>query len=89
METGLTTWNMNLLEIGTLYPFPGTEMLWAIIGIASWVIWHLIQMRAENKTLAEEEQNFSDKAKLNSAIQVSNAETLNEALKAHDSGIKS
>lgn len=88
MSTGLTTWNMNLLDIGTLYPFPGTEMLLAIIGIASWVIWHIIQMRAENRNLAEEEQKFSDKAKLSNAMKASNAETLNEALKDHEAGIK-
>ncbi len=88
METGLTTWNMNLLEIGTLYPFPGTEMLWAIIGLGTWIVWHLIQMRSENKNLVEEEQHFSDKAKLSNAMKVSNAETLNEALKSHEEGIK-
>ncbi|MBC8267538.1 MAG: hypothetical protein H8E36_02200 [Rhodospirillaceae bacterium] len=88
METGVTTWNMNLLDIGAMYPFPGSEMIMAIIGIASWIIWHIIQMRAENKKLAKEEINFSDKAKLLSAMKVSNAETLNEALKSHEEGIK-
>ncbi len=89
METGLTTWNMNLLDIGALYPFPGNEMLLSIIGIGTWVVWHIIQMRSENKKLAEEEANFSDKKKLLDAMKVSNAETLNEALKSHEQGIKS
>ena len=79
---------MNLLDIGAMYPFPGTEMFWAIVGIASWIIWHIIQLRAENRNLAEEEAHFSDKTKLQNAMKVSNAETLNEALKSHEDGIK-
>ena len=88
METGLTSWNMNLLDIGVLYPFPGSEMALFIIGLGTWIVWHIIQMRAENAILKEEEAHFSDKEKLSHAMTVSNAETLNEALKAHDEGIK-
>ena len=88
MSTGLTTWTGNLLDIGALYPFPGTEMLMAIIGIGTWIVWHILQMRAENKILAEEEAKFADKAKLANAMKASNAETLNEALKDHEAGIK-
>jgi len=86
MSTGVSTWNMNLLDIGPMYPFPGTEMLLAIIGIATWVIWHIIQMKAENRQLIEEENRFSDKAELARAMRISNAETLNEALKEHKQG---
>ena len=88
MSTGIETWNMNLLDIGAMYPFPGSEVLWAIIGIVSWLLWHWIQIRAENKIYDEDEQIFSDKATLNSAMQLSNAETLTEPLKAHADGLK-
>ena len=88
MSTGIETWNMNLLDIGAMYPFPGSEVLWAIIGIVSWLLWHWIQIRAENKIYDEDEQIFSDKATLNSAMQLSNAETLTESLKAHADGLK-
>ncbi len=83
MSTGITTWNMNLLDIGAMYPFPGTEMLWAVIGIGSWVIWHIIQIKAENAVCAEEERELSDPVKLGRALQFSNAETLNESMKSH------
>lgn len=85
MSTGLETWNMNLLEIGTLYPFPGTEMLLALIGIGSWIVWHIIQIKAENATLDEEKSKFSDKAKLKKAMEISNAESLSENVKGHAS----
>ncbi len=83
MSTGIETWNMNLLDIGPMYPFPGTEMLWAIIGIGTWIIWHLIQYRAENVVYDEEEASYSDQDKLKKAMALSNAETLNEAMKVH------
>ncbi len=86
METGITTWNMNLLEIGAMYPFPGWEMLLAIAGIASWVIWHIVQMKAENKIFEEESKALADKAALRKAMDISNAETLMEAAKIHAGG---
>ena len=64
MSTGLETWNQSMLEIGAAYPFVGTEMLWALIGIASWIIWHVIQIKNENKVIDEETREFSDKERL-------------------------
>ena len=83
MSTGIETWNMNLLDIGPMYPFPGTEVLLAVVGIGTWIVWHLIQVRMENKVYDEDERMFSDQEKLENAMNVSNAETLNEALKTH------
>lgn len=89
MSTGIETWNMNLLDIGPMYPFPGTEVLWALIGIATWIIWHVIQIRAENRTFEEEEKHYEESADaLQQAMNVSSAETLGEALKAHGSNYK-
>ncbi len=83
MSTGIETWNTNLLDIGILYPFPGTEMLWFVIGFVSWIIWHVIQFRAENAVYDKEEASYSDQEKLKKAMALSNAETLNEAMKVH------
>jgi len=85
MSTGLETWSQNLNEVTELYPFVGTEMILAWVAIASWVIWHLVQIKMENRQLEEERSNFSDKAKLAKAMQVSNADSLNETLKSHAS----
>ena len=83
MSTGVETWNMNLLDIGPMYPFAGTEMLWALIGIGSWILWHLIQSRIEGRVLEEERKAFTDKATLEQAIQLSSAETLKEQARSH------
>ena len=85
MSTGLETWTTNLNEVTELYPFAGTEMFLAWAAIASWVIWHLIQIRSENRQLEEEQAKFSDKERLSKAMKVSNADSLNETLKDHAS----
>ncbi len=86
MSTGLETWNTNLNEVFELYPFVGTEMMLAIAGIASWVIWHLIQMKMENAVLEEEDAIFQDKTKLAQARKISTAESTLEAAKLHAEG---
>jgi hypothetical protein len=88
MSTGLETWNQNLLDIGTLYPFAGSEVLWVVIGLATWVLWHVIQYRNENRIYDEEEKSFENETKLLAAMKMSAAETLDEELKAHSDNLQ-
>lgn len=83
MSTGVETWNQNLLDIGAMYPFPGTEGVLVIIGVALWLVWHAIQLRRENNLLEEEDEFFTQTGRLEKAMALSNAETLIEAMKAH------
>ena len=85
MSTGLETWNTNLFEVAELYPFVGSEFALAMCGLAAWIIWHIIQIKSENRALAEEDAMFQDKAKLAAARKLSNAEALSESAKAHAS----
>lgn len=88
MSTGIETWNQSMLEIGAMYPFPGTEVLWTVIGLATWIGWHVIQFKGENKVYAEEEKSFEDQNKLQAAMKLSAAETLDEEMKAHSNNLK-
>jgi len=88
MSTGIETWNQNLLDIGPMYPFAGSEMLWFLIGLATWILWHVLQARMENKVYDEEDHVFTDKAKLATAMEISAAQTLVEELKAHGANLK-
>lgn len=87
MSTGLETWTTNLVELSVLYPFPGTEKILAIAGIASWIIWHIVQIRMEANTMAEEDAVFQDKSKLSAARTLAKAESLSEIAKAHANGV--
>lgn len=51
---GMTSWAVDLKDVGAIYPFQGTETLLAIVGLALWVGWHIWQIRHENRELAAE-----------------------------------
>lgn len=86
MSTGIETWNQNLLEIGPMYPFPGTEWLWVIIGVGSWLIWHVIQTRMETRVYDEDMKTYLDTPeKVEAAMDVSIAETVYEQAERRES----
>lgn len=88
MSTGVETWNQNLLDIGAMYPFPGTEVLWVVIGLVTWILWHVIQYKSENRVYSEEEKSFENETRLMAAMRLSAAETLDEEMKAHNNSLK-
>lgn len=53
---GLSSWAVDLKDVGAIYPFQGTEVLMVIVGLVFWVGWHIIQMRQESEEIAEEMQ---------------------------------
>ena len=84
MSTGLETWNQSILDIGPAYPFVGTEMLLSIVGLATWIIWHIIQIKSENKIIDQETKEFSDKERLAKAMQIAKIESLAHRMDGHD-----
>ena len=57
MTTGnFTDWTGNMLDIGPLYPFVGSEGLLTIVAVVIWIGWHIWQFRMENS-------NFDDDLK--------------------------
>jgi hypothetical protein len=51
---GMTSWAVDLANVGAIYPFQGTEVALVIVGVVFWVVWHIIQIRQENAEIAEE-----------------------------------
>ena len=45
---GLTSWAVDLKDIGAIYPLQGSEVLLVILGLAFWVGWHIVQTRQES-----------------------------------------
>ena len=45
-STGLESFS-NPGEIGPMYPFPGAEWLFVLIGVVLWLLWHVGQIRGE------------------------------------------
>jgi hypothetical protein len=51
---GMTSWAVDLKDVGAIYPFQGTETLLVIIGVAFWIGWQIWQIRHENAELEAE-----------------------------------
>jgi hypothetical protein len=51
---GMTSWAVDLKDVGAIYPFQGTETLLVVVGLAFWVGWHIWQIRHENRELDAE-----------------------------------
>jgi hypothetical protein len=51
---GLSSWAVDLKDVGAIYPFQGTEVIMVIVGVIFWVGWHVLQMRQEAEEIAEE-----------------------------------
>ena len=54
MATGQVDNWLNLDTFGAIYPFVGTEGLLAILGIAFWVVWHVLQIRQESNEFEQD-----------------------------------
>ena len=44
---GMTSWAVDLKDVAAVYPFQGSEGMMVFIGIAFWIIWHVVQLRQE------------------------------------------
>jgi hypothetical protein len=51
---GMTSWAVDLKDVGAIYPFQGTETVLVIAGVVFWIGWHIWQIRHENAELAAE-----------------------------------
>lgn len=70
MSTGnFANWDGDLTLIGPLYPFVGSEMFLVIIAVIFWVVWHILQIRAENKQLEDEARLLRQGNNLQKAVE--------------------
>ena len=64
----VTSWTGNIADIGPIYPMVGTEGLLFIIGLVTWIVWHIVQTKMENKTYEDEIKRFGDSESLKKMI---------------------
>ena len=76
MSTGMIeNWTGEIAAIGPMYPFVGSEGLLVIIGVVLWLLWHVLQSRAETRTYEEELSRFGSDASLRDALDLEAADT--------------
>lgn len=65
---GYSSWAVDLADVGAIYPFQGSELLWVILGVVFWLGWSRIQYVREGRHLKEAEQ-MGDKVKIAEALE--------------------
>jgi hypothetical protein len=53
---GMTSWAVDLNDIGAVYPFQGWEGLMLILGLVFWIGFHVLQIRNEQRELRYEQK---------------------------------
>ena len=56
---GITSWAVDLKDVGAIYPFQGSETVLVILGVVFWIGWHVWQIRHENAELEHEKLRAS------------------------------
>jgi hypothetical protein len=51
---GMTSWAVDLKDVGAIYPFQGSEYLLVLLGLIFWIGWHIIQTRQETEIIEKE-----------------------------------
>jgi len=59
MATGNVDNWLNVDTFGAIYPFVGSETLLAIVGVALWLVWHVLQIRKENEEFRKDIENIN------------------------------
>ncbi|MCY3879608.1 MAG: hypothetical protein OXF74_10585 [Rhodobacteraceae bacterium] len=67
--TGISSWAVDLADVGAIYPFQGAEFLMLIIGLVFWIWWHITTFRSELTLHEEKVSNFGTAENISSAIE--------------------
>lgn len=66
--TGITSWAVDLADVGPIYPFQGGETLFWMIGLACWIGWHVWSIRWEKSYQRERIAKFGDSDTLKKSL---------------------
>lgn len=59
--TMVDSWAVDLANVGPVYPFVGTEVIWVILGVAFWIGWHVWQIKFETSAYDEDRKLLNGK----------------------------
>ena len=70
MATGnVESWTGQILDIGPIYPFVGSEFVLFLIALVFWVGWHVIQIRMESKEFKEDAARIQREGGIGKALE--------------------
>ncbi len=67
--TEVTTWAVDLAEVGAIYPMVGSEVVLWVVGLALWIIWHVWQLKFENSSYEAQLEKYGTPEGLKEALE--------------------
>jgi len=68
--TGIDTWAVDLKDVGAIYPFQGSEGVLVVIGVVTWIAWHVWCIRWERIDHQDKIDKYGDDANLKQALDI-------------------
>ncbi|MDP6382864.1 MAG: hypothetical protein QF769_06415 [Candidatus Marinimicrobia bacterium] len=66
--TGIENWALDLKDVAQIYPFQGSEGFLFIIGLVTWIGWHIWCAKWETNYHDEKIQQYGSSQNLKDAI---------------------
>ena len=66
--TPIETWAVDLADVTFIYPFVGSEVVMAVIGIMLWLGWHVWQLKHENAEYRDKLAKYGDDETIKKAL---------------------
>jgi hypothetical protein len=63
-----STWAVDLANVEAIYPWLGLEVIMVLVGIALWILWHIVQISQENREFAEDIKKYGSKESIKKAL---------------------
>ncbi len=67
--TGVSSWAVDLAEVGAIYPFQGMEIVLLIIALVFWIWWHITTFRMEFNRQDEKIRKYGNSESITKAIE--------------------
>jgi hypothetical protein len=64
----MTTWAVDLANVGAVYPWIGYELIMVLVAVALWILWHILQIRQENADYNEDVRLYGNKESIRKAL---------------------
>jgi hypothetical protein len=63
-----STWAVDLADIGAVYPWQGLEVIMALVAIAAWIIWHIVQLNQESREFEDDIRAYGKPDQIKKAL---------------------
>ena len=64
----METWAVDLADVGAVYPWQGTEVIMVVVAVVFWLLWHVKQLKAEQKEFSEDLEKYGSTEKIKAAL---------------------